>query len=118
MAYYLLTRDLDNFVHYLRGARAFNYPEIPAHYEEALVLAQKLKGGPLAIPDILHGQKPRVETVQRLERFREQVGLRGSDLERAKAELAAEFGSTYWYYFTFGASGAAVIRTDLFPKQL
>jgi hypothetical protein len=116
MAYYLLTADLDNFVHYVRGARIFNYSEIPTHYEEALVLAQKLKGAPLAIPDI-NGKQPRAETIQRFERFNEQVALRSNDLQRAKIELVAEFGSTYWYYYTFGASGAAVTRTDLFAKK-
>ena len=116
MAYYLLTLNPDSFVHYFRAARNFNYPEIPTHYEEALVLAQRLKGAPLAIPDI-NGKQPRAETIQRFERFNEQVALRGNDLQRAKIELAAEFGSTYWYYFTFGASGAAATRTDLFAKK-
>jgi hypothetical protein len=116
MAYYLLTADLDKFVHYVRGAQIFNYSEIPTHYEEALVLAQKLKGAPLVIPDI-NGKQPRAETIQRFERFNELVALRSNDLQRAKIELAAEFGSTYWYYYIFGASGAAVTRTDLFAKK-
>ena len=116
MAYYLLTADLDNFVHYVRGARIFNYPEIPTHYEEALVLAEKLKGTPLAIPDI-NGKQPRAETITSFERFNEQLALRGSDRERAKIELASEFGRTYWYFYTFGASGTAVTRTDLFAKN-
>ena len=116
MAYYLLTMNLDSFVNYFRGARNFNYSELPTHYEEALVLAQKLKGAPLAIPDS-NGKQPRAETIQRFERFNEQVALRGNDLQRAKIELVAEFGSTYWYYYTFGASGAAVTRTDLFAKK-
>jgi hypothetical protein len=116
MAYYLLNADMDNFVHYFRAARTFNYPEIPTHYEEALVLAQKLKGTPLAIPDI-NGKQPRAETMQRFERFNEQLALRSSDRERAKSELAEEFGSTYWYYYTFAASGTAVTRADLFPKK-
>ena len=116
MAYYLLTMNLDSFVYYFHGARNFDYSELPAHYEEALVLAQKLKGAPLAIADI-NGKQLRTETIQRFERFNEQVALRSNDLPRAKIELAAEFGSTYWYYYTFGASGAAVTRTDLFAKK-
>ena len=116
MGYYLLNRDLDNFVHYVRAARVFDYPEIPAHYEEALVLAQKLKGAPLAIPDI-NGKRPREETIQRLERFSEQLALRGNDLQRAETDLAAEFGSTYWYYYAFGVSGATLTRTDLSAKK-
>jgi hypothetical protein len=116
MAYYLLTMNLDSFVHYFRGARNFDYSELPTNYEEALVLAQKLKGATLAIPNI-NGKQPRAETIQRFERFNEQVALHSNDLPRAKTELVAEFGSTYWYYYTFGASGAAVTRTDLFAKK-
>ena len=116
MAYYLLTMNLDSFVYYFRGARNFDYSELPTHYEEALVLAQKLKDAPQAIPDS-NGKQPQAETIQRFERFNEQVALRSNDLQRAKIELVAEFGSTYWYYYTFGASGAAVTRTDLFAKK-
>lgn len=116
MSYYLLTMNLDSFVYYFRGARNFDYSELPTHYEEALVLAQKLKDAPQAIPDS-NGKQPQAETIQRFKRFNEQVALRSNDLQRAKIELVAEFGSTYWYYYTFGASGAAVTRTDLFAKK-
>ena len=116
MAYYLLTMNLDSFVHYFRGARNFDYSELPTNYEEALVLAQKLKGATLAIPNI-NGKQPRAETIQRFERFNEQVALRSNDLQRAKIELVAEFGSTYWYYYVFNTSGAALTRTDLLAKK-
>jgi hypothetical protein len=116
MAYDLLTMNLDSFVNYFRGARNFDYSELPTHYEEALVLAQKLKDAPQAIPDS-NGKQPQAETIQRFKRFNEQVALRSNDLPRAKIELVAEFGSTYWYYYTFGASGAAVTRNDLFAKK-
>ena len=75
MAHYLLTRQLDNFLHYLPAAKAFNYPEIPAHYEEALLVARTLKGAPLAIPNI-NGKTPRAETIQRFERFNGQLRAR------------------------------------------
>ena len=116
MAHYLLTRQLDNFLHYLPAAKAFNYPEIPAHYEEALLVARTLKGAPLAIPNI-NGKTPRAETIQRFERFNGQLRARNKDLERAKAEMLSEFGNTYWYYYVFGHSGAALILTDLFTPK-
>jgi hypothetical protein len=116
MAYHLLNRDLDSFLHYLRAAKFYNYHEIPAHYEEAIVLAQHLKGAPLAIPNI-NGQQPRQETIQRFERFAEQLARYANDLPRAEAELAPEFGNTYWYYYNFGASGAALVRTDLYARK-
>jgi hypothetical protein len=116
MAHYLLTRELDNFVHYLRAAKVFNYPEIPTHYEEALLLAQGLKRAPLAIPDI-NGKTLRAETIQRFERFNRQLRAGNQDLERAKTELLGEFGSTYWYYYVFEGSGAALTQTDLFTPK-
>jgi Family of unknown function (DUF6057) len=115
MAHYLLTRDLDSFVHYLRAAKVFNYPEIPLHYEEALLLAQKLKETPLAIPDI-KGKTVRAETIQRFERFNGQLAAYG-DLEHAKTGMLREFGNAYWYYYVFGASGAALTQTDLFTPK-
>ena len=116
MAYYLLTMNLDSFVYYFRGARNFDYSELPTHYEEALVLAQKLKDAPQAILDS-NGKLPREQTIKRLERFLEQVRLRGDNLQRAQTELAPEFGNTYWYYYVFKTSAAAMTRTDLFAKK-
>ncbi len=116
MAYYLMTLNLDSFVLYFRGARNFDYSELPTHYEEALALAQQLKGAPLDIPE-LNGKLPREKTIKRLEQFLEQVRLCGDNLQRAQTKLAPEFGNTYWYYFVFNASAAALTRTDLFAKQ-
>jgi hypothetical protein len=116
MAHYLLTVNLDAFVHYFQGARSLGYSEIPTHCEEALVLAQKLKGAPVPIPDI-NGKLPRPETTQRLDRFLEQARLYGDNVRRAATEMAPEYGNTYWYYFVFKTSAAALTRTDLSAKQ-
>lgn len=115
MAHYLLTRELDSFVRYLPGAKSMSYQEIPTHYEEALLIAQKLKGAPIGIPNI-NGKTPLPETIQRFERFNDQMRMWGKDLDRAKVGMLSEFGDTYWYYYVFYGSGSALALTDLFAR--
>lgn len=112
MAHFLLNRDLENFVHYLGGAKVFKYPEIPKHYEEALVLAQGLKGAALNIPDI-NGKMPGEEATRKYERFRDFMRSKGNNPEVAKTLLSAEFGNTYWYYFAFGGSSSAFMLKEM-----
>ena len=116
MAHYLLKRELDNFVHYLPGAKIMNYQEIPTHFEEALLIAQKLKAAPIAIPNI-NGRTPQPATIRRFEQFNHWMRTRGKDLDRAQVEIRKEFGETYWYYYVFGGSGSALALKDLFMQD-
>jgi len=107
---------LDNFVHYLPGAKIMNYQEIPTHFEEALLIAQKLKAAPIAIPNI-NGRTPQPATIRRFEQFNHWMRTRGKDLDRAQVEIRKEFGETYWYYYVFGGSGSALALKDLFMQD-
>jgi hypothetical protein len=76
----------------------FNYPAIPRHVEEALLLGQQLQG----VQYDLAGLKIQPDTLERFHNFCEALGRLSGRAPDALAALAPEFGDTYWYYYYTG----------------
>ncbi len=103
IAYDLLTRNLDRFSEDVKLIGSFDYPGIPALYEQALCLQQDIH--PDLVPD-LPGRRISVETEARfrlflpdLDRWRAAVGPRK---EFAAGELTRKWGSTYFFFYVMG----------------
>jgi hypothetical protein len=88
--HYLLNLKLDQLAEQLPRLDDFNYTDIPRHYEEAILLYQRIKN----VQVELRGRKIRPETVERFQRFSEAV--RSPSFATAPAR---DFGDTYWFYY-------------------
>lgn len=78
------------------------YRRIPRHYEEAIVVHEFTTGEPILVP----GLRVSDETRQRFEAFKSAARSLGPDQPEARERLAPEFGDGFFYYRTFGQSGA------------
>lgn len=94
MTDYLLTGDLAKFAEKIDSLDKFGFKAIPRHYEEALLLYERVVKKPF---ELKHFQI-RPETRQRFERFAEAV-REGSNMPEGNPALVREFSDTYWYYF-------------------
>ena len=99
MAHYLLTRQLDKLVANLHRLDDFDYPRLPRHCEEALVIylattgSQDLDLGPRKISS--ETWRRFGEFVRTEQRFRE-------DPSAAFAALYPDFGDSYFFCYVFG----------------
>lgn len=109
MAHYLLTQQLDKLHLNVIRLGNFNFPEIPRHVEEALVLYRQTSGRALS----LHGNRISLQTERRYQEFNQRFLGYGGDLRAASLGMLREFGDTYWYYHVFGCSGMALAHADL-----
>jgi hypothetical protein len=104
MAYYLLKRDLRPFVAQLGRLDALGYSEIPTHWQEAILMHAAFTttppqtAGHWLSPDIIQRSIDFLTTVTPL--------VHSGKAEEAKAATKDAYGNTYFYYFTFGTSGA------------
>lgn len=94
MTHYLLTLDLRKLVDRLWQLNNFSYPHVPRHYEEALLLYQNLSGARIEL-----SRPVRPETAQRFAAFSEAMRQKLYSTPAGQAQLAREFGDTYWYYY-------------------
>ena len=113
MAHFLLTFQLDKVVENIGRLNDFDYRAIPRHYEEALLLHQRLKGGQKID---LRGRPIDLRTEQEFEQFQAQTDRFQGRLEEGRAVLARDFGQTYWFYFiyaqTLGQQPSAIEETE------
>jgi hypothetical protein len=117
MARYLLTRQLGKFASQLRRLDQFDYQGIPRHYEEALLsYLHATAENPQVRPDLgplLKRRRIRKDTNDRLQAFVRIYATYQDDddqdaaMQAAWAQLAPEFGDTYWFFDVFGRSAAA-----------
>jgi len=102
MACYLLTGRADKVVENIERLNDFGYKGIPTLYEEAILIYFGFQGQQVN----LNKFKIRRETIQRYMKF---VQLR-KDMQTANRQavlyrLIQEFGSSYFFYFSFGRVG-------------
>ncbi len=102
MACYLLTGQVDKIVANMGRLRDLGYPEIPALYQEAILIYFGSQGREvdLAVFNI----SP--ETFRRYEAF-VQLGnaMESQDRQAVFNRLIREFGTSYFFYYTFGKVG-------------
>ncbi|MBI4659694.1 MAG: hypothetical protein HY735_12710 [Verrucomicrobia bacterium] len=113
MAHYLLTFQLDKFTRELDRLNDFDFPVIPRHYEEAILLRQRLK---TEAKIDLRGRPIDPKTTRQFEQFQAQLDRYRNRRDEAGAALAEDFGNTYWYYFffarAFGQKASALQETE------
>lgn len=95
MAYTLLNKDLEHFVQYFPFGKELDFTEIPAHYQEALILywaskSSNLNMAPWPISDAVK---------QNFSKYLRTYLVNGG--ENADPSTMKDFSQTYWYYNHF-----------------
>jgi hypothetical protein len=85
----------------LRRLDDFDYPKIPRHYEEAILIYSKVTGKKVD----LHGRKISAETAERGRKFFGTLNYFTLDKKAGYNAMARDFGNSYFFYNMFGASG-------------
>jgi hypothetical protein len=102
MAYYLQSKQLFKLVQNLRRIENFDYTATPVYIEEAVLIFSRIAGVPTET--FLH-RPLRRETYDRMAAFDASYETNKNAENPARA-LFPRFGSTYFYFFAFGFSGA------------
>jgi hypothetical protein len=100
-AWYLLTKQLDQFVEHLKRIDDFDYLQIPPLYEEAVLIYMSRTNKPVD----LGGRRGSDESRQRMDRFAQTFNRYGQNKVAAFRELVRDFGNSYYFYFLYGFSG-------------
>jgi len=98
MAYYLLNRQLGNFIHNLKLFPYFGYGKIPRHYEEAILAYVAGKGREKFN---LLNYRPSKETINDFNAFRKVLGSYGGDKFAAYNSIMTKYHNTYWAYLIY-----------------
>jgi hypothetical protein len=94
MAYCLLEGQVGRFVKNLQRFNDYDYPKIPRHFEEAMLIYNQLTGG----KDIaLQGKEISEQTIRKFNDFNKIKAKYRNDKTAAHSELA-KYRDTYWYY--------------------
>lgn len=99
MAYYLLTAQLNDFFYNLYRLNDFDYPDIPRHYQEALLLyiLKTKRDGELN----LHGRRLSINIIERFKDYQQIISSHGGNKTAAQNELMEKYGDTYWFYVMY-----------------
>lgn len=100
MAYYLLSRELIDFIKNLDRAKAFHYRKMPRHYEEAIAVYLSLTKREERI------LQPRIsmKTFRDFQNFQSILKKYHNDKAAAQNEIMSNFGNTYWAYLIYTKS--------------
>jgi hypothetical protein len=98
MAYYLLTRQPSKISENIYRLDDFGYTEIPALYEEALVLYSHMDTSAA-----IRTKLPiRQQTYLRLQQFAKEYDLYAQRVPGMDQQLLKDFGTSYFYFHLFG----------------
>jgi hypothetical protein len=103
MAWYMLTRQLDNSVRTVERLRDFDYPELPRHYEEAALIHVYSTKEPIH----LAGYQATPEARRRIEQFTQILNKHKGNTRAAFDELAKDYSDSYFFYHVYGISGVS-----------
>jgi hypothetical protein len=94
MACCLLDGQISRFMKHLYLLNSFDYPKIPRHFEEAMLIYSQLTGGKgISLP----GKTVSEQTIRRFADFNRIMTKYNKDKKAARGELA-KYSDTYWYY--------------------
>ena len=102
MAFYLLNRQLDRFALTIDRLEDPGSNGLPRHYQEALLLYARTTNE----QPIRHEQWISPEVRESFTRFGERAALLQRYSRISPREFANDFGDSYFFYYTFGQSGA------------
>jgi len=94
MAYCLLEGQIARFVKHLHRLNYFNYPEIPRHFEEAMLIYNQLAGDNGIA---LQGKDISEQTIRKFDDFNNIMSKHKKDKTAARSELI-KYRDTYWFY--------------------
>jgi hypothetical protein len=98
MAYYLLKRQLGNFIRNLKLFPYFGYSKIPRHYEEAILAYLAVKGSEKF--NLLNYRLSK-QTINDFTAFRKVLNSYGGDKFAAYYTIMAKYSNTYWAYLIY-----------------
>jgi hypothetical protein len=94
MACCLLDGQISRFMKHLYLLNSFDYPKIPRHFEEAMLIYSQLTGGKgISLP----GKTVSEQTIRRFADFNRIMAKYNKDKKAARSELS-KYRDTYWYY--------------------
>ena len=106
MAHYLLTRQLDKIVANLPRLDEFDFPHLPRHLEEAVVIYLETTG--VREPD-LGGRPISVQTQRRYREFLQAFDRYRDNPAVAFVVLFRDFGDSYFFFHAFGHNDLAFV---------
>ena len=101
MAWYMLNKKLDKIVEDIKRLSDFDYPQIPRHYEEALLVYVYGTNKPV----YLDGRPSNPDMGRQIRHFSQTFNRYGRNKRAAFRELADVYGDTYFFYHLYGFSG-------------
>ncbi len=94
MAYCLLEGQVARFVKNLYRLNYFDYPNIPRHFEEAILIYNQLAGAKgIALP----GREISEKTIRKFDDFNRILAKHNKNKKAARGELK-KYRDTYWFY--------------------
>ncbi len=94
MAYCLLEGQIGRFMEHIHRLDYFDYPKIPRHFEETMLIYDQLTGGKgLSLP----GKNISQETIRKINDFNRIRAKHRNSKEAAYEELK-KYRDTYWFY--------------------
>ncbi len=94
MAYCLLEGQIGRFMEHLHRLNYFDYPGIPRHFEETMLIYNQLTGGKgISLP----GKSISAETIRKFNDFNSIRAKHKDSKEAAYGELK-KYRDTYWFY--------------------
>jgi hypothetical protein len=94
MAYCLLEGQVGRFAKNIQQLNHFDYPKIPRHFEEAMLIYNQLTGGKGIA---LQGKEISEQTIRKFDDFNRIKAKHKNDKTAARRELA-KYRDTYWFY--------------------
>jgi len=101
MAFYMLMGDTDGFIQNIDRLDDFNYPQIPRHYQEAILSYIYLTKN---MSD-LQGRRININSLNRFKEFMRVVEFYGNNRQAAFYELVKDYSDTYYFYYMYRVSG-------------
>jgi hypothetical protein len=98
IAHELLTCRLGSLPKHLAQLARLDYPRIPRHVEEDMLIQWAASGKRETPPGF---RSIRRETIDRFRNFNQTMIRFRGNRQAAKPELRSRFGDTYWYYLTY-----------------
>lgn len=101
MAYYLLTNNYDEIIANLKHFKDFNYPNLPKHIAEAILVYKLLF--PKKWEELPNREDIKIsaQTLDQFDNFNRIIDECGNNMEKAKSMLPLELKNTYWYFLRF-----------------
>jgi tetratricopeptide (TPR) repeat protein len=101
MTYYLMDGNLQGFLNHFADGRIFNYPRIPMHMQEALLIIASMS------TNVNQNQLNTIvepNTFRRFAAYQQILQNYQSNISKAKQEVQMRFGDTYWFYLMYERS--------------